>query len=218
MPKHLVSVTHKRTFFFLLTIGVIHCAFGQKLTNLPQRSIQISGGYNRHGSGDLPGVGYGAEYVKYFSKGFSLNINLRGTINSDVHKFTVTDANGYKEDNSLRFTTAGVQLGTDAGFSFLRTQRHELMVTLGAFVRYQSESGSIWGYSYYLPDRTALPAVVLRFMGGATRNTVAPGATLRFQYNLSLSRKVYFGLVPSIQTDTNGDLIWQAGAALGRRF
>lgn len=129
----------KKYFFLVSTLMYASLLWSQP--GLPNKQIQLTGGYSHHGSGDLKGIIFGAEHVKYKSKKFSIAYNLRATINDGQETLIVTDlGSGTRIDNSIHFTTAGVQLGADAGYSLLRNQKHEVKLSIGAFGRYQSSS------------------------------------------------------------------------------
>ncbi|MBL7740972.1 MAG: hypothetical protein JNK14_17250 [Chitinophagaceae bacterium] len=186
---------------------------------LPGKAIQVAGGYSRHGSGDLKGIVFGAEYRNYLSKRFSLNYSLRGTINSGKETIIVNNLiTGERTDASVRFTTAGVQAGVNGGLSIIRDLKHELMVSLGAFGRYQSASNGDDGYSIYYPQQTSQPTVLIGYDNRTPQEIFTAGGIFQLQYSFTFRNKVFIGLAPGFQTDTNGDVILQAALTAGKRF
>ena len=186
---------------------------------LPDRALQLTLGYGTHGSGDLKGVIFGAEYIKYFPSGVSLNYNFRGSINTGKDKIIVTGGpSGNTIDASVRYTTAGVQFGVNAGYSFLRSSAHEMQVSLGPFARYQSASNGTDGYSFYGPNQTGIPTVLIGFDNRSPQETISIGGIFQLHYNYTFNNKNYIGIVPGFQTDTNGDVIPQVGLSIGKRF
>lgn len=186
---------------------------------LPVHAIQLVGGPTRHGSGDADGLTYGAEYVRYYTKKFSLTYNLRGTIHNYKDEYEIIDvASGRTTDNSIRFTTAGVQAGVNAGYSIVRTRSHEVMISLGAFGRYQSSSDD--GYFVYYPSTVInpIPNFLFRFDNTTPQKTFSLGALLQIKYNLRIGKHLYTGVAPFLQTDTQGDLIRNMLLVIGRRF
>jgi hypothetical protein len=182
-------------------------------------AIQITGGYSLHGSGDLKGIVFATEYIHFLTKRFSLNYNLRATINSGKDEYIVNNTIvGTTTDASVRYTTAGVQLGVSAGFSMIKNERHDLKFALGTFGRYQSASNGSDGYSLYNPQTTGVPNFLVGYDNKTPQETIAVGAIFGFQYDFTFGNKLYIGLAPAFQTDTNGDAILQAALAIGRRL
>ncbi len=189
--------------------------FSQK--KLPTKQIQIIGGYCRHGSGDLNGVLFGAEYIKYLNRRMAFGFNLKGAINDGQETLIVNSPSG-TTDNSIHFTTAGAQLGIDGRYSLVRTAEHEFIVALGFFGRYQSASPP-GGYSLYFPSQTSVPYILVGFLNnGFKRETFAVGGLFQIQYNYTIKNKVSIGIQPGFQTDTNGDVIPHVVLTIGRRF
>ena len=182
-------------------------------------SIQLAAGYSMHGSGDLKGIFFGTEYINFISRKFSLNYNFRASINHGKDELIVNNAvTGTSTDASIRYTTAGVQLGVNAGFSLVSSPAHEFIISIGGFGRYQSASNGSDGYSMYSPQVTGQPTVLIGYDNRTPQQTFALGGILQFQYNVTLTDKIYIGVNAGFQTDTNGDAIPQAGITIGRRF
>ena len=210
----------KKRCFIVLFSTLMYTSSLYAQSPLPNKQIQLSGGYSRHGSGDLNGIIFGTEFVKYKSKKFSMSYNLRATINDGQETIIVNDLiSGIRTDNSIHFTTAGVQVGADAGYSLLRNMRHEVKLTLGAFGRYQSASPPA-GYALYMPNRTNVPAVLVEFLNFSDqpRRTMAFGGVFQLQYNYTFKQNLGFGISSGFQTDTNGDALPFAMLQLGKRF
>lgn len=176
-------------------------------------------GYSEHGSGDMKGLVFGASYTNYLSRKFSLNYELRGTIHSDKDEFMyVHQPSGSTTDASVRFTTAGIQLGVNAQLSLVRSLQHEVIISLGAFGRYQSASNGSDGYSTFPEQQTGLPVLLIGYDNRTPQNTFAAGGLLQLQYNFTFRNNLFAGIVGGFQTDTNGDVIPQAGLTIGKRF
>lgn len=183
----------------------------------PQEAIQALFGYSHHGSGDMKGIIFGASYTRYLSHHFSLNINLLGTIHHKQDNYSYPGPTaGTRTEGAIRFTTAGVQLGIDAQLSMLRSLHHEIIFSLGGFGRYQSSSPD--GYGVTPPQTSGIPEVLFSLYNWNPQNTIAAGGLLQFHYNFTFNNNMVLGLKAGIQTDTNGDLIPQAGLTIGKRF
>jgi hypothetical protein len=180
-------------------------------------AMYFFGGVSKHGSGDMKGMVFGVEYTSYFNKRFSLTYSLRSTINSSKDKILV-DNGGTVTDASVRFTTAGVQLGVNGGISIIHSAHHEFMIKLGPFGRYQSASNGSDGYRLYDPAATGIPTYLVEYQNVTPQETVVIGGILQFQYNFTFGKDIFIGLQPGFQTDTNADAILQASLTIGKRF
>lgn len=214
--NHFLVNTGKLFISFMCLLSVLH---GQAQDKQPENSIQFIGGYSKHGSGDLKGIVFGTEYIRYTTKKFSLNYNVRGTINSGRTLIIVNDNTmGTRTDASIRFTTAGVQLGVNGQYSLMRNPRHEFLISLGAFGRYQSASNGSDGYRLYSPQLTGQPTILVGYDNRTPQQTVAFGGILQLQYNFTFKNNMYVGVLPGFQTDTKGDAIAQVALTIGKRL
>jgi hypothetical protein len=206
---------HLRILTLIITLSFSLPTIAQKL---PGRAIQFVAGYGLHGSGDLDGIVFGAEHIKYCSKRFSLNYNFRGSINTGKEVIITAGSGNSTNDASLRYTTAGVQLGVNAGYSFARSSAHEFMTSFGPFLRYQSASNGTDGFSRYDPSQTGIPTTLIGFDNRSNQQTISFGAIFQLHYNYTFNNKTFIGINPGFQTDTNGDAMPQVALAIGRRF
>lgn len=187
--------------------------------NLAGKLITVTGGYSRHGSGDMNGIVFGAEYAKYSSRSISLNYYFRGSINNGKDIIMINNGfTGTRQDASIRFTTAGLQAGINARYSFIRTKRNEMLISLGGFGRYQSASNGSDGYSLYYPSATGIPTVLVEYNNRTPQQTYAVGGLLQLQYNFTFNKNIVVGLAPGFQTDTNGDALLQGVIVIGKRL
>jgi len=187
--------------------------------NLPGKQVMVTGGYSKHGSSDMKGIVFGAEYANYTSRRVSLNYYFRGSINNATDTIRINNTlTGQIQDGSIRFTTAGVQAGLNVRYSFIRSKRHELLISLGALGRYQSASNGNDGYSLYYPTVTGLPTILVEYNNKTPQKTYSLGGLLQFQYNITLNNNIILGLAPGFQTDTNGDALLQVALVVGKRF
>jgi len=200
-------------------IGMLFYCSAIAQDKLPNKSIQVIGGYSKHGSGDFKGIVFGTEFTNYHTKKLSLTYGFRATINDGKETIIVNNTTtGTSTDASIRFTTAGVQLGVNGGLSIIRSQHHELMLSLGAFGRYQSASNGSDGYSLYFPAATGQPTVLVGYDNKTPQRTYAFGGILQLQYNYTFKSKFFIGVLGAFQNDTNGDAIPQAALSVGKRL
>lgn len=206
----------KRTIVLTFMLLMAASAHTQKL---PGRILQFTGGYSRHGSGDMNGIVFGTEYSRYTTNKTSFNYYFRGSINNGIDRIFISNTiTGTQQDASIRYTTAGVQTGIDVRHSFIRSQQHELLIGLGVFGRYQSASNGSDGYSLYYPAVTGVPTILVEYNNRTPQKTYSAGGLIQLQYNFTFPGNITVGLAPGFQTDTNGDAILQAVLILGKRF
>ncbi|MBO9562272.1 MAG: hypothetical protein J7621_05830 [Niastella sp.] len=181
-------------------------------------AFQFMGGYSYHTSGDMNGMVFGASYSRYLSHRFSLVLDLRGTINhrEDHISFPHPTIQGERVESAIRHTTAGGQLGIGAQLSVIRSRHHEVMFSLTGFGRFQSASPD--GYGAYSPLASGMPEVVFSMYNWNKQNIVTAGGLLQLHYNFTFSNNLLLGIKAGIQTDTDGELIGQAGLSVGKRF
>jgi hypothetical protein len=215
MPSCKLIFVLKAVCVFSLSVITIT---GSAQSNLRDHALQVTGGYSRHGSGDMKGIVFGTEYIKYYSRHFSLDYNFRAGINNAIDKIYLYDGTGSRTDKSIRFTTAGVQLGVNSQYSIIRRKSHEIIASLGAFGRYQSASNGSDGYSLYYPNQTGIPTVLVEYNNRTPQKTYSAGGLFQLQYNFTTRKSFIIGLTPGFQTDTNGDAIVQLALVLGKRF
>jgi hypothetical protein len=204
----------KIELFLLLCFPHFLCA-----QSLPNQLLTMTGGYSRHGSGDMSGIVFGAEYSKYRSQRISIHYNFRGSITNQTHSIILTNRTSDQiQDASQKYTTAGVQAGLGIGCSLLRNKRHEILLCVGGFGRYQSSSNP-GGYSIYTTSAvTGIPTVLLAHYNNIAQQTYAAGGLLQIHYNFTFNKKLVLGLSPGFQTDTNGDALLQVVMIAGKRF
>lgn len=180
--------------------------------------FQLIAGPSRHGSGDMGGIVFGADYTQYLSHSFSLNINILGTIHHDQDNYSYTNPTTLiKSDASIRSIIAGTQLGINAQLSALRSLHHEIMFSLGGFGRYQSTTPDGYAISYY-PPATGYPEMIVNLYNSSKQITISAGLLLQLHYNFTFNNNLVLGITGGIQTDTEGDLILQAALSIGKRF
>lgn len=202
---------YKLTFCLLLISAF---SFAQNKNN---KSIQLILGRATHGSGDIRGLIFTTEYAKYFKKRLSWIVGIGGTIHDGSLPVFFTVPNGNTVDGSVRYTTAGVQVNGQIGYSFLKTISHEMQLRLGALVRYQSSS-YFDQVSILFPIITGLPYPVVVFNNTTPQRTYSIGGNLEIHYNYTITKKIMIGIIAGLQTDTNGDTISQLSLSIGRRF
>ena len=142
--------------------------------------MQASGGYSNHGSGDFKGVFTAVDLLTYKTENFFLKYSLASTINSGRVKITVIDPNNSTHDASIRFTTAGFQLGVNGGYNLIRSLPNSVLLSLGAFARYQSASNGSDGYSLYGPAITGQPTILVGYDNRSAQHTFTVAQSLRY--------------------------------------
>ncbi|MBY0476625.1 MAG: hypothetical protein K2Q24_03200 [Chitinophagaceae bacterium] len=196
----------------LLLAGIPYLAIAQK------KQLQVLGGWSKHGSGDLTGFYYGFNYSKYVKPKLSWQVSFEGNMYDGFFPLYYTNPNsGVEVDGSYRYSIAGIQLGYNGRYSFVKKANHEAIVSIGAFLRYQSSSASD-AITVIYPIVTNLPIPVFYFENETPVRTVAVGAYPKIEYSYTLKKKITIGMIAGFQFDTNGDNIMNLSLTLGKRF
>ena len=181
------------------------------------KQVQFAFGSSKHGTGDLKGLSYKFEYAKYFKKKLSWQIGLGGDIYDGISPLYFEYPAGNPIDASYRYTTAGLQLGIDIRYSVFKTDLHEIILSAGGLVRYQTSSVSDAVNILYSPI-TNLPYPVIVLQNTTPQNTISIGASPEFGYTYTIKKKLGIGFLSGFQFDTNGDTILHFLLSLSRRF
>ncbi|MDR6193306.1 hypothetical protein [Siphonobacter sp. SORGH_AS_0500] len=182
-----------------------------------KRSLSIDLNYSKHGSGDLPGVFINTEYSEFFKKKWSYSLGIGYSLHDGNYPLFYSDDRGNNYDGSYRYTTGGIQVAGKIGYSFVRTERSNLMAKLGVLGRY--ESSSFYDQIVvFFPAATQLPFPVMVLYNMHPQRTISLGGILSVNYSYSITSKVAVGINGAIQTDTNGDTIRQYGLSILRTF
>ena len=198
-----------KILFLLLVIN--HAVHAQS------RQVQFSFGPSKNGTGDIKGLSYKFDYTKYFKKKLSWQIGLGGDIYDGVTPLYFEYPAGNQIDGSYRYTTAGLQLGVDIRYSIFKTDVHEIILSAGGLVRYQTSSASDALNILYSPI-TNLPFPVIVLENTSPQTTISIGASPKFGYNYTIKKKIGIGFLSGFQFDTNGDTILHFLITLSRRF
>ena len=202
----------KTLLLCIILISAVNFSYSQH-----RHAINVMAGYSKHGSGDMRGIMFGFGIKKYHRKSLSFEYNLRSTINHSHHGYIVVNStSGTTTDNSVRFTTAGVQLGVNGALDVLPGLADELSIGIGVFGRYQSASNGSDGYSVYYPTATN-PTFLIEYNNSTEQNTAAVGGMLQISYE-HLFQKTAIGFAAAFQTDTNGDAIPHAAVTVSRKL
>jgi len=204
-----------KTLLFLTLLFISKTLTAQ--IKLPEHAIEIIAGRSTHSTGDNKGASFAVVYEKYFRKKLSWTIELGSTIHDGSFPLFYTDPSGHILDGSYRYTTAGFQIAGHAGYSFIRSSRHEFQLRAGGLVRLQSSSYfDELGVLY--PIATGLSIPVTYFVNTTPQRTYAAGASCQLQYNYTFRNRLQLGTLAGFQMDTNGDNISHLSVMVGRRF
>lgn len=179
---------------------------------------QLSLDLNRsfHGTGDMQGLGFAAEYGKFIKPKLEWTGNVGANIYHDQFKLLLDYGSG-PVDASYRMVTAGLQLGSQLWLAPLHTATNEVRIGAGPFLRYQS-SNAAGGYGITFPAATGYPEPVFTFRNTEDQTLVTAGYQVSLSYAYTFARRFFIGAKASFQNDTNADVITQYGLRLGRRF
>lgn len=181
------------------------------------KQLQITGGWSKHGSGDLTGFCYGFHYNKYIKPKLSWQLSVEGNMYDGFSPLFYNDQNATVIDGSYRYSISGLQVGYNGRYSFLKNAKSEAIVSVGGFMRYQLSSASDVVNVIY-PAITNLPIPVYYFQNTTPVRTMAVGAYPKVEYNYTFKKKITVGVIAGFQFDTNGDNIMNVSLSLGKRF
>ena len=200
---------------FLLFVFVFLSAdlFAQK--NL-QNSAHIYLARSFHGTGDLSGICFTAEYGHFFNRKLELSGNITSTIHWSSVALFLTDASA-TYDASFRYGTAGLQGGAKLGFAILNLAHHILKIQGGSFVRFQSSSYPDV-YAMTFPPSINYPEPVFTFRHNEKQNIFTVGYVAELSYAYVLGKGFLLGAKAGFQNDTNADVISYYGIMIGKKL
>jgi hypothetical protein len=150
-----------KTPLLIVFVTVTHLLNAQ--STLVKRKLEVAVGKSTHGTGDIKGVSFATEYSERFKKRLNWTVGIGGTIHDGANPLFYDFPSGHTVDASIRYTTAGGQLTGDLGYSFIRTNNHDLKFRLGALARYQSSSYYDGAGIYYPGSGAGFPFPVVAF-------------------------------------------------------
>ena len=199
----------------LLFVFIILSADGFAQKNLKD-NINLYFGRSSHGTGDLSGIHFTAEYGHFFSR----KLEISGNITSTMHWGSFGLFLNYPSesfDASFRYVTAGLQAGSKLGFAFLNLPHHMLKIQGGSFVRYQSSSLPDQ-YGVTFPPAINYPEPVFTFRHNEKQNIFTLGYLAELSYAYVTAKRLMVGAKAGFQNDTNGDVISYYGIMIGKKL
>lgn len=206
-------ITYPRHLMLFLAFTVTCSSFAQKGSRFFVLDINRS----VHGSGDLPGILTDVRYVNTKGKKTAWYGELGGTVNNGRDYFFYKDDSGNPKSTSIRYVTAGIQLGAGFRYSPLKSS-NEISIQAGPIVRYQSSSLPFLVSTYYPPFVNTTFPVHSFDQGEDKMETIALGAKLRIAYSYTFKKGFLAGINGNYQTDTNADAIYSYGITVGKAF
>lgn len=182
----------------------------------PGNSIQLYFAKSFHGTGDLPGILFSAEYGHFFKKRLEISGNITSTIHWGSYGLFVTNQFG-TFDESFRYGTSGIQAGSKLGYTILNFPHHLLKIQGGSFIRFQSSSAS-GGYGVTYPPAINYPEPVFTFRQVEKQNMFTIGYLAELSYTFITNKNLLLGAKIGFQNDTNGDVITHYGVVVGRKI
>ena len=190
----------------------------QNVSDIPDKSIRFHIGSARLGTGNIRGIVQSIEFEKYFRRKLSWSAEIGSSVHSSSFPEFAIMPDGEKIYISYRYTVAGLQLSGKGGYSFIRTNKSNFGLKIGALLRYQSSSLSNEVTTLY-PAGSGLQYPVLIVINTEPQNTYAFGGSFQIFYNYAIKQKILLGLNTGFQADTNGDTMFpQLCLTIGYRF
>lgn len=201
----------------LIFIFVFYSITASSQTIDPSTHVQVYAGGGFHSTGDMKGFVFGTEFSRHIKKRLTLSLFMGGTIHDGSIGIFYTDPGDVEKDGSIRYTTAGFQVGSHLGIDIIKPGDHNLQFKIGPLVRYQSSS-------YYdiavilFPPGTNLPVPVSYYINNTPQRTFAIGGSTQLAYYYTFPTKFTVGSNAGFQMDTRGDIITNLSLSIGKRF
>ncbi|GLU51023.1 hypothetical protein [Dyadobacter frigoris] len=202
----------------LIILFLSHTLNAQTNQSQLNKYASITGGFSKHGSGDMRGISENITFGKYFHKKLSWTTALGATIHDGSYRITSIQADGNVMDHSYRYTAGGLQISGGIAYSFMRGKRNEFGIRASAILRYQSSSYFDKLIIIFDPKTTSLPYPATYIFNSTPQKTYAVGGSPELFYNHSLGKSFFLGTTANFQADTNGDVITNLSLSVGKRF
>ncbi len=184
--------------------------------NRPNAFLSI--GRSHTGTGDLNGFIFGFTYGEQMRNNLFWNASLESTLHdAETVDYFFIDESGNSFVGKSRYVTGGFQLISTLGYNVSLGSHHEIGLSLGPLLRYQSSSVPD-AVSIFYPAITGLPQPVQIVEFTDAFKTISLGGTCRISYHYKINNALFLGLIGGFQTDTNGDTISYYSLLMGRRF
>jgi hypothetical protein len=198
------------TVFALFLSAFVHA-------QMTDHSIQVSGGYSGHGTGDLHGFVAEVSYDHVFTRRFDWTNALTTTIHSGRDAvFAYPNSPSPGADRAVNFTTAGFQLTSMGHVAPISVRDQKVKLGAGVIFRYQSSSMPD-GYAIYT-DPQLFPEPFYVFFDPRPGNIYTIGYTFGITWEVRVAPRYAIGLKGMFQNDTNGDAITSLSLILSRLF
>jgi len=204
----------KRILFILIPLLISSAdSIAQKNSG---NSMQLYFARSFHGTGDLSGIHFSAEYGHFFKKRLEISGNITSTIHWGSFALFVTNQFG-TFDESFRYGIAGIQAGSKLGYTILNFQHHSLKVQGGSFIRFQSSSlPDVYGVTF--PPAINYPEPVFTFRHEEKQNIFTIGYVAELSYVFITNKNLLLGIKAGFQNDTNADVISYYGVFIGKKI
>jgi len=206
-----------RSIIFLALFFVLFSTYSQTSN---KSTLEFHFGWAKHGTGDINGFLYGAQYQQAFGKKTYWVIGFEGTFHDNpLGDVLFFENEGQTFDSTIRFVTAGMQLVTGIKYHFIENNKYSFGIYALPLFRYQATSINDLIDTEF-PVGTGLPIPVRILINENPSRTFSFGGALRINYNYTFNKNkgLYLGLLAGFQIDTNGDTITNTGLTFGKRF
>jgi len=109
--------------------------------NIKDNTLLFYGGISIHGSGDIPGFGYGFVFEQTFSPNWLWSLSFDSNLNdSEQLPFIFEDQFGNTINSTQHNVIAGFQITSGVGYRFINKSKHRFALHPGLILRYQASS------------------------------------------------------------------------------
>jgi hypothetical protein len=200
----------------ILFFAFIYFSAGTIAQENLKNNLQLYFARSFHGTGDLRGINFTAEYGHLLSRRLDISGNITSTMHWGSFELIVNSPSG-SFDGSFRYVTAGLQAGSKLGYSFLNLPHHLLRIQGGAFIRFQSSSLPDQ-YGVTFPPAINYPEPVFTFRHEEKQNIFTLGYVAELSYSYITEKNLLLGAKAGFQNDTNADVISYYGIFIGKKL
>lgn len=176
-----------------------------------EKKVSMGGGYSRHGTDNVNGFFFSANYSSKLKKKWGYLISISGTMHDGKTPILYYDdidliwRRGY-----LYFVTGGVQLSAGLNYSLISWGKNSFIVGLTPLLRYQSTSNPNYSLINFYPTNY--------FSNSRFERNFSPGGSVFLAYTHDIKNDFFVSVTASLQYDTHEDALSMTGFSVGRRI
>jgi len=184
---------------------------GRSLAQGDEKLLSIGGGYSRHGTDDVGGIYFSANYFSKLRSKFGYSISLSSTLHDGGTSVLYFDEiNAVWKKGKLPFVTAGIQLSGGLTYRLANLKKSNIILGLSPVLRYQSTSNPDYSLANFYPTNY--------FSDNRFERSFSFGGTAFLIYSVAIKDNFFVSITASMQYDTQEDALSMIGFSVGRRI